>query len=200
VWSALKEPSAGFTVVLQGEPLAMTTDFLTDVQTLRANARKEIDLGSVTDAYGADRERVIEVLNEALATELVSALRYKRHYFTAHGLNAPQVEAEFLEHATQEQQHADSLAARIVQLGGEPDFNPDTLTKRSHVEYDASPKLLDMVREDLVAERVAIASYTEIATWLGDSDITTRRLVEDILGVEEEHADDLLSFLEGRNG
>lgn len=170
--------------------------FLTDVQTLRDNARKQIEQGSITDAYGADRERVIEVLNEALATELVCVLRYKRHYFTAQGLNAPQVVAEFLQHATEEQGHADLIAARINQLGGEPDFNPDTLVKRSHAEYDASPGLLDMVKEDLVAERVAIASYTEIIQWLGTEDITTRRLLEGILAVEEEHADDLLSFLE----
>ena len=171
-------------------------DFLTDVKTLRENARKQIEKGPVTDAYGADLPRVIEVLNEALATELVCVLRYKRHYYTAQGLNAPQVEAEFLQHATEEAEHADWLAARINQLGGDPDFNPETLTTRSHSEYDASTGLLEMVKEDLVAERIAIASYTEIAEWLGDKDITTRRLIEQILAVEEEHADDLLSFLE----
>jgi len=170
-------------------------DFLTDVQTLRQQARAHIEQGPITQAYGADRERVIAVLNEALATELVCVLRYKRHYFMAEGINSQSVAAEFLQHATDEQGHADQIAARIVQLQGEPDFNPATLMARSHAEYVPGTDLLDMVREDLVAERVAIASYKEIARWLGDSDITTRRLMEDILAVEEEHADDLLTFL-----
>ncbi len=171
-------------------------EFLTDVKTLRERARAHIEKGPVTDSYGADLPRVIQVLNEALATELVCVLRYKRHYFTATGLDAAPVAAEFLEHANEEQVHADSLAARIVQLGGEPDFNPETLMARSHAEYDASPGLLDMVREDLVAERVAIASYAEIIQWLGAGDPTTRRLMESILEQEEQHADDLLGFLE----
>lgn len=171
-------------------------DFLTDVKTLRLRAREKIEQGPITDAYGADRERVIAVLNEALATELVCYLRYKRHYFTAAGLNAGPVAAEFLEHATQEAQHADQIAARITQLQGDPDFNPETLTLRSHAEYVEGTTLLDMVREDLVAERVAIASYQEIARWLGDKDPTTRRLLEEILAVEEEHADDLLTLLQ----
>ncbi len=171
-------------------------EFLTDVETLRRRAREKIEEGPVTDAYGADRERVVAVLNEALATELVCYLRYKRHYFTATGLNAGPVAAEFLEHATQELGHADQLAARITQLRGEADFNPDTLTHRSHAEYVEGSTLLDMVKEDLVAERVAIASYQEIARWLGDKDPTTRRLLEEILAVEEEHADDLISLLE----
>lgn len=171
-------------------------DFLTDVDTLRRRARETMEQGPVTDAYGADRERVVAVLNEALATELVCYLRYKRHYFTATGLNAGPVAAEFLEHATQEAQHADQLAARITQLQGEPDFNPDTLTHRSHAEYVEGTTLLEMVREDLVAERVAIASYQEVARWLGDKDPTTRRLLEEILAVEEEHADDLLTLLQ----
>ena len=171
-------------------------EFLTDVKTLRERARAEIEQGPVTDAYGADRERVIQVLNDALATELVCILRYKRHYFTATGINAEPVAAEFLQHATEEQDHADRLATRIVQLGGEPDFNPDTLTMRSHAEYDASHDLIDMIKEDLVAERVAIASYQEIARWLGDKDATTRRMIEEILAVEEEHADDLLTLLQ----
>ncbi len=171
-------------------------DFLTDVETLRRRAREKMDEGPVTDAYGADRERVVDVLNEALATELVCYLRYKRHYFTATGLNAGPVAAEFLEHATQELGHADQLAARITQLQGEPDFNPSTLTNRSHAEYVEGTNLLDMVKEDLVAERVAIASYQEVARWLGDKDPTTRRLLEEILAVEEEHADDLLTLLQ----
>ncbi|MCZ4098804.1 bacterioferritin [Streptomyces sp. SID13666] len=171
-------------------------EFLTDIETLRSRARKEIEKGPVTDAYGADLQRVIQVLNEALATEIVCTLRYKRHYFTATGLYSEPVAAEFLEHAQEEQAHADKLAQRIVQLGGEPDFDPDTLTKRSHAEYDASLGLIDMIKEDLVAERVAIASYTEIAQWLGNGDPTTRRVFEELLAQEEEHADDLRGLLE----
>lgn len=174
----------------------MTNDFLTDVKTLRERAREHIEKGPITEAYGADIQRVIQVCNQALATELVCVLRYKRHYFTATGLDAPQVAAEFLQHATEEQGHADQIAHRITQLGGEPDFNPDTLTTRAHAEYDESLELLDMVREDLVAERIAIASYSEIIQWLGAGDPTTRRMFEGILEVEEEHADDLLSFLQ----
>jgi bacterioferritin len=172
------------------------SDFLTDVTTLRERARQHIQHGSVTDAYGADRNRVIDVLNQALATELVCVLRYKRHYFTAHGIHAAAAAAEFLQHAGEEQGHADQLATRITQLRGEPDFDPDTLTTRSHAEYDASAELQDMIREDLIAERIAIASYTEIINWLGSGDPTTRRLLEEILAVEEEHAEDMLSLLE----
>lgn len=173
-------------------------EFLTDVATLRERARAHMNQGSVTDAYGADRERVVDVLNQALATELVCILRYKRHYFTAQGINAQPAAAEFLQHATEEQGHADMIAARITQLRGEPDFNPDTLTSRSHAEYDASSELEAMLREDLVAERVAIASYSEIISWLGTGDPTTRRMLEEILAVEEEHAEDLLTLLEDR--
>ncbi|MEU5237179.1 bacterioferritin [Streptomyces lydicus] len=171
-------------------------EFLTDIETIRKRARQEIDKGPITDAYGADLERVLQVLNEALATEIVCTLRYKRHYYTASGLYSEPVAAEFLEHAAEEQQHADKLAQRIVQLGGEPDFDPDTLTKRSHAQYDASADLIDMIKEDLVAERIAIASYTEIAKWLGDDDPTTRRVFEDLLAQEEEHADDMRGLLE----
>ena len=170
-------------------------EFLTDIQTLRDRARANIEQGPITSAYGADRERVIEVLNEALATELVCVLRYKRHYFTATGLNAAPVAAEFLQHANEEQLHADHIGMRITQLQGEPDFNPAVLAGRSHAEYDDSLDLLTMVKEDLIAERVAIESYSEIIRWLGDNDSTTRRMLEDILSVEEEHADDLLSIL-----
>lgn len=177
--------------------MAMTeTPFLTDVQTLRDRARKSIEQGPITEAYQADRERVIDVLNQALATELVCVLRYKRHYFMAQGLNAAAAEAEFLEHATQEQDHADRIAMRITQLQGEPDFNPANLLTRSHAEYVEGNSLPEMIKEDLVAERVAIESYSEIIQWLGNGDPTTRRLMEDILAVEEEHADDLLSLLE----
>lgn len=172
-------------------------EFLTDVKTLRERAREHIERGPVTDAYGADRERVVEVLNQALGTELVCILRYKRHYFTAQGVNAQAAAAEFLQHATEEEGHADLIAARITQLRGEPDFDPDTLTTRSHAEYDASIALVDMIREDLVAERVAIASYSEIITWLGSDDVTTRRMLEGILAMEEEHAEDMLTLLEG---
>ncbi|HEV2638040.1 MAG TPA: ferritin-like domain-containing protein [Actinocrinis sp.] len=171
-------------------------DFLTDVKTLRDRAREEIDKGPVTDAYGADLSRVLQVLNEALATELVCVLRYKRHYYTATGLYSEPVAAEFLEHAQEEQAHADKLAERISQLGGEPDFDPDTLSSRSHTPYDASLELTEMIKEDLIAERVAVASYTEIAAWLGDKDPTTRRVFEELLAQEEEHADDLRDLLE----
>jgi bacterioferritin len=171
------------------------SDHLSDVQTLRDNARAHIERGSLTDSYGADRDRVVAVLNEALATELVCVLRYKRHYYMADGINSASVAAEFLQHAVEEQGHADQIAARIIQLQGEPDFNPATLVQRSHAEYVPGNGLIDMIREDLVAERVAIASYSEIVRWLGDNDVTTRRLMESILAVEEEHADDLLTFL-----
>jgi bacterioferritin len=171
-------------------------DFLTDIQTLRERARREIDKGPVTEAYGADLERVIQVCNEALATELVCVLRYKRHYYTASGIHAEPVAKEFLEHARDEQDHADRLSERIVQLGGEPDLDPARLSARAHTEYDASLDLVEMMKEDLVAERIAIASYTEIAQWIGDGDPTTRRLFEDLLADEEDHADDLKSLLE----
>jgi bacterioferritin len=174
-------------------------EFLTDVETLRRRAREHMERGPVTDAYGADLKRVIFVLNQSLATELVCVLRYKRHYYTAQGLSAQAAAAEFLEHAGEEQEHADMIATRITQLGGEPDFNPETLTGRSHTEYDSSKELETMIREDLVAERVAIASYTEIIAWLGDGDPTTRRMLEEILAVEEEHAEDMLDLLDGIN-
>jgi len=160
-------------------------DFLTDVETLRKRARENIEQGAITDGYGADRKRVIDVLNGVLATELVCVLRYKRHYFTAQGINAASVAAEFKQHAEEEQGHADAVAERIVQLGGEPDFSPQGLATRSHSEYDQATDLLAMVREDLVAERVAIESYQEIVRWLGNDDPTTRRVIEEILAVEE---------------
>lgn len=171
-------------------------EFLTDIETLRDRARAHIEQGPITAAYGADRDRVIEVLNEALATELVCILRYKRHFYTATGLNAAPVAAEFLQHATEEQLHADQIALRITQLQGEPNFDPNGLATRSHAEYDASLDLLDMVREDLVAERVAIESYSEMIAWLGSNDPTTRRMLEGILAMEEEHANDLLGILQ----
>jgi len=171
-------------------------EFLSDIEAIRARAREHIEQGPITESYGADRKRVIDVLNEVLATELVCVLRYKRHYYTATGINSGPVAAEFLEHANEEQQHADMVAHRIVQLGGEPDFSPEGLATRSHSEYDASSDLLQMVREDLVAERVAITSYQEIVRWLSDGDPTTRRVIEEILEQEEEHADDLLTIIQ----
>ena len=177
--------------------MTQTQPFLSDVETLRRRAREHIERGAITDAYGADRERVIAVLNQALATELVCVLRYKRHYYTAQGIDSAAAAAEFLQHANEEMGHADMLAARIIQLQGEPDFNPEGLATRSHAEYVEGNDLLDMIREDLVAERVAIASYQEIARWIGDKDPTTRRVIEAILAVEEEHAEDLLTLLQG---
>jgi bacterioferritin len=170
--------------------------FLTDVKTLRERARQHIEQGAVTAGYNADRETVLKLLNEALATEIVCTLRYKRHYYMADGLNASIAADEFLEHAQQEQQHADWLAERIVQLGGAPNFSPEGLQSRSHAEYVEGETLKEMVKEDLIAERIAIDSYREIATYLGDKYPTTRRIMEEILAQEEEHADDMASILE----
>lgn len=169
--------------------------FLSDVQTLRQRAREHMDRGAVTAGYAADRGAVIGILNAALATEIVCQLRYKRHYFMAEGIHAEAAKSEFLEHANEEAQHADRIAERIVQLGGEPDFSPEGLATRSHAEYAAGENLRDMIEEDLVAERVAIESYREIVLYLADRDPTTRRMMEEILAVEEEHADDLVSLL-----
>jgi bacterioferritin len=170
--------------------------FLTDIKTLRDRARKHIENGAVTEGYSADRETVIKLLNEALATEIVCVLRYRRHYFMATGINAESVAAEFLQHSNEEQGHADEIAQRIVQLKGEPNFNPDGLLTRSHAEYQEGVSLIDMIREDLVAERIAIDSYREMITYFGNDDPTSRRMMEGILAVEEEHADDLVSLLE----
>ena len=171
--------------------------FLTDIQTLRDRARQHIEQGAVTAGYQADRETVLKLLNEALATEIVCTLRYKRHYYMAEGLSASIAAAEFLEHAQQEQQHADWLAERIVQLGGAPNFSPEGLQARSHAEYVEGDTLREMVKEDLIAERITIDSYREIATYLGDKDPTTRRIMEDILAQEEEHADEFSDLLDG---
>jgi bacterioferritin len=170
--------------------------FLTDIKTLRERARRHIEQGAVTEGYRADRETVIKVLNEALATEIVCVLRYKRHYFMASGIHAESVAAEFLQHANDEQGHADQIAQRIVQLGGEPDFNPEGLLTRSHAEYIEGDTLTDMIKEDLVAERIAIDSYRDIINYVGNDDPTTRRMMEGILAMEEEHADDLVNLLE----
>jgi bacterioferritin len=170
--------------------------FLTDVATLRKRARQHISDGAVTPGYGADRETVLKLLNEALATEIVCTLRYRRHFFMAEGILAASIKQEFMTHAEEEQAHADLIAARIVQLGGEPNFDPSTLTARSHAEYAVGTSLKDMVTEDLVAERVAIESYREMITYMDTRDSTTRRMLEGILAKEEEHAEDLASMLE----
>jgi bacterioferritin len=170
--------------------------FVIDVQTLRARARQHIEQGAVTPGYRADRDTVIRLLQEALATELVCVLRYKRHYFMATGINAQSVAQEFLQHATEEQAHADQIAERIVQLGGAPNFSPEGLLTRSHSEYVEGTSLRDMIQEDLVAERIAIDSYREMVQYFGNDDPTSRRLMEAILAVEEEHAEDLASLLE----
>ncbi len=169
---------------------------MTDVRTLRERARKQIERGAVTPGYRADVGVVVKLLNEALATELVCVLRYKRHYFMARGIHAQSVAQEFLEHAVEEQGHADQIAERIVQLGGEPDFSPEGLASRSHAEYVEGRTLADMMREDLVAERIAIDSYAEMIRYVADDDPTTRRMLEDILAVEEKHADDLAALLQ----
>jgi bacterioferritin len=170
--------------------------FLMDVKELRRRARVHMEHGAVTDGYQADRKTVLALLNTSLASELVCVLRYRRHYFMATGIHAQAVAAEFLEHATEEQAHADRIAHRITQLGGEPDFNPEGLATRSHSEYVEGTDLVDMIREDLVAERVAIESYGEIIRYLGENDPTTRRMLEEILAVEEEHAEDLQALIQ----
>ncbi|HNP29473.1 MAG TPA: ferritin-like domain-containing protein [Nitrospirales bacterium] len=172
------------------------TPFLTDVKTLRKRAREHIEKGAVTPGYAADLDTVIKLLNEALATEIVCVLRYKRHYYMASGINAQSVASEFLQHANEEQGHADQLAERIVQLGGEPNLSPEGMLTRSHAEYVEGTSLVDMIKEDLVAERIAIDSYREMINYLGTNDSTSRRMLEGILAVEEEHADDLVSLLE----
>ena len=174
----------------------MAGAFLSDIATLRKRAREHIAEGAVTPGYHADRGVVIKLLNEALATEIVCVLRYKRHHFMAKGIHAEGVAAEFLEHANEEQQHADQIAERITQLDGEPNFSPEGLASRSHSEYVEGTTLIEMLKEDLVAERIAIESYGEIVRYLGNDDPTTRRMMESILAVEEEHADDLKTLLE----
>lgn len=167
---------------------------LSDISALRERARKHIEDGAVVQEYSADRSMVLKLLDEALATEIVCSLRYKRHYYTARGLASHGVANEFLEHAREEEEHADRFAARISELGGSPNFSPHGLAERSHAEYVEGVSLTDMIREDLIAERIAIESYREIITFLGDDDPTTRRLFEDVLAVEEEHAEDLVSL------
>ena len=170
--------------------------FITDIKELRRRARQHIENGAVTEGYKLDRETALKILNEALATEIVCVLRYKRHYYMAAGIHATGVAEEFLEHATAEQRHADQIAERITQLGGEPDLNPGNLVGRSHSEYVEGKGLIEMIREDLVAERIVIESYSEIVRFLGNDDPSTRRLMEEILAEEEDHANDLRTLLE----
>jgi len=179
-----------------------TKPFISDIEAIRKRARAHLERGAVTEGYRADRDTVVRILNEALATEIVCVLRYKRHYYMASGINAKSIAAEFLEHATEEQGHADLIAKRIVQLGGEPDLSPETLQSRSHSEYVEGEDIVSMLEEDLVAERIAIDTYREIVQYLGNDDSTTRRLMEGILANEEEHAEDLSTLLEelGKKG
>lgn len=178
----------------------MKEAFKTDLDAIRRRAREKMSDGAVTGAYKADRAQVISVLNEVLATEIVCVLRYKNHYFVASGINAGPVAQEFLEHANEEQMHVDQVAQRITQLGGTPNFDPAGLHTRSHAEYKEGDTLEAMIREDLVAERIAIETYSEIIRWLRDDDPTTRRMIEEILQVEEEHADDMASLLHRISG
>ncbi len=177
--------------------MAHQQPFLTDVKEIRRRAREHIDDGAVTAGYKADRDTVVKLLNDALATEIVCTLRYRRHYFMAKGIDSKSVADEFMEHAREELEHSDLLAERIVQLGGEPNFSPEGLLTRSHAEYVEGTSLADMIKEDLVAERVAIDSYREIVEYLGDRDPTSRRIMETILAQEEEHADDMADLLAG---
>ncbi len=170
--------------------------FLSDIREIRRRARQHIEEGAVTESYKGDRKVVLRVLNEALATEIVCVLRYKRHHYMAKGIHSQAVAEEFLEHAAEEQEHADLIAERITQLDGEPNFNPEGLLTRSHSEYVEGESLIDMIKEDLVAERIAVESYSEIIRYLADNDPTSRRLMESILAKEEEHAEDMKTLLE----
>lgn len=170
--------------------------FLTDIEELRRRAREDMNRGAVTSAYGLDIDQAIEILNKVLASEIVCVLRYKRHFYMATGINAEPVAQEFLQHANDEQLHADQVAMRITQLGGAPNFDPEGLLTRSVAEYKPGDSLVDMIKEDLLAERVVIMWYGEIVRWFGDNDSTTRRLMEDLLAKEEEHADDLADLLQ----
>ena len=181
------------------QPTAKTSKkgtFLTDIEEIRRRARQSIEQGAVTEGNKTDVEAVIKILNEALATEIVCVLRYKNHHYMAAGIHSQAVADEFLEHATEEQQHADMIAERIVQLNGRPNFSPEGMTTRSHSEYVEAETLIDMIKEDLVAERIAVESYSEIIRYLGDKDPTSRRMMEEILAKEEEHADDMKTLIE----
>jgi bacterioferritin len=180
---------------MSSQPIPQGKPVLTDVQTLRKEARRHIEDGAVTQGYCADRDKVLQMLNEALATELVCVVRYRHDHFVARGLKAKVAADEFLEHSDQELEHADMIAERIVQLGGEPNFNPSGLVERSHSEYRLGRDLQEMIRENLVAERIAIDSYREMIQYIANDDPTTRRMFEEILATEEEHADDLADLL-----
>jgi bacterioferritin len=169
--------------------------FRADIEDIRRRALEKMDDGAVTASYRADRTKVIDVLNEVLATETVCTLRYRSHYFMAKGIHSSGVEDEFLEHAREEQEHADRVAKRITELGGRPNLDPEGLAARSHARYGVGEDLEEMIKEDLVAERIAIATYSEIVRWLGNDDPTTRRMIEEILATEEEHADDMAKLL-----
>ncbi|HKB76472.1 MAG TPA: ferritin-like domain-containing protein [Myxococcales bacterium] len=172
------------------------TPFLSDIQEIRRRAREHVEKGAVTPDYKADLQTALKLLNEALATEIVCTLRYRRHYYMASGIHREGVADEFKEHADDEQQHANQIAERIRQLGGAPNFNPEGLLTRSHAQYTEGDSLVDMIKEDLIAERIAVESYTEIVRWFGDRDPTSRRMMEEILAKEEEHADDMATLLE----
>ena len=180
--------------------MAQQGSFVLDIEAIRKRAREHIEKGSVTETYGLDVEEACKILNEALATELVCVLRYKFHYVAAMGINSEGVKAEFLEHANDEQQHADMIAERINQLGGEPNFNPEGLTSRAHSDYVEGENLIDMIKEDLIAERIAIDSYREMIRYFGERDPTTRRMLEEILATEEEHAQDMHDLLVAHQG
>jgi bacterioferritin len=169
--------------------------FLKNIEEIRARARQQIEDGPMTKDYRLDREQAISILNEALATELVCVLRYKFHYFMATGIHSAAVAAEFRQHAQEEQQHADRIAQRIRQLGGKPQMHPEVIAKASHSEYQEGSSLADMIREDLVAERIAVETYREIVNYFGEHDPTSRLMMEEILAKEEEHADDLVNLL-----
>jgi bacterioferritin len=181
-------------LVLASKALDMDT-FKADIQEIRRRAMEKMGDGAVTAFYKADRDKVIDVLNDVLATETVCTLRYRNHYFMATGIDSSGVEAEFLEHANDEQMHADRVAKRITELGGVPNLNPEGLATRSHAQYGTAETLQEMIQEDLISERIAIATYSEIIRWLGNDDPTTRRMMEDLLAREEEHADDMAKLL-----
>ena len=189
-----KKPVAGGK---PGKADAPAQPFLTDVKTLRSRARKNIEHGAVTPGYAGDRQTVLKLLNDALATEIVCVLRYRYHHFVASGVHADAIAAEFLVHANEEQAHADLIAQRIVQLNGDPNMDPAGLTSRSHSEYVKGTDLRDMIKENLIAERIAIDSYKEMIAYIGDKDTTTKRMLEGILAIEEEHADELSDWLDG---
>jgi len=169
--------------------------FLSDIEELRRRARQDMDRGAITSSYALDLQQAVDILNKVLASEIVCVLRYKRHFYMAQGLHAEPIAQEFLQHANDEALHADQIALRITQLGGAPDFNPEGMLQRSVAEYNEGESLIEMIQEDLVAERVVVQWYAEIARWFGDQDFTTKRLMEELLAKEEEHADDLADLL-----